>query len=297
MASTNPWAKKKARTLRYDSPKQKPDPFSRFSVAPGALAVRNSFMARLREQGKIEEGQKIPAAYRNDFWVELAPFIETPGLEGMKDEKSARVYRQRARDNQMLTVDEANDLVDHSIDYVTSVPVDERSLQTKDPSELVKEYIDEQKKTFESLPDNAVLIPFLVNVSWHFDESKTSSGGRKSPRAKYSIEGTFYATDEQDAIAIGQQFINTYVLASVTGPGSHLIDLSNEGPQGVANAEQAIGSQRIDGPSVTKKQAEDMEFDPNFRAFFTRKSGKTSDDQNFKDPYYRCRIVKGQYVI
>jgi len=295
VAATNPWAKKKASTLRYDGPKQKPDPFSRFSVAPGALTVINNFRARLAAQEGLNANGKIPARYVGDLQTELAPYIEIPGL--LKDERAVREYRQHARDNNMLTVDEAKDLVDHSVDYVTSIPVDKRDLQTKDPSELLKEYVDEQGEKYESLPDNTVLTPFLVNVSWTFDEVRKSTGGRKSPRVKYSIEGTFYATSEEEAIAVGQQFINNYVRPSVVGGGSQVIDGSNEGPQGKPDGDPAIGSQQIDGPSITKKQAEDMDFDPNFRAFFTRRTGKTSDDQNFRDPFYKCKIIKGQYVI
>ena len=294
MAVSNPWQKRATHAPRYE--KMKPDPFARFSKTPGALATLNTFRSKLVSQGDMREGALIPARFKNDALAVIAPYVESTGLGELKDEASVRLYRKRASDNNMLTVDEAESLVEHSLDKVMRGPrvKGTAALEVKDASDVRREYLDDVAKAYDERPGTTQFIPFLVNITWSFISEKVE-GRRKSPGVDYSVEGVFYAVKEEEAIAAGQQFINNYIRPAVSGGGDRVIDASQEGPDGHAAATSIIGAEAIEGAALTKAQVEEMAFDPQVRAFFTSLSGKVSIDQNFRDPGYRYRIVKGSF--
>jgi hypothetical protein len=294
LAARNPWAKRGAGMPQYEAPKRPVDPMARFAKAPNALARMESFRGRLKQQGRLLENGKIPSQYRKDLLAELADFEEAPREFDLQDEAHIIAYRRRASENGKLTIDEIVSLVDHTVDPAGYQETKDRA-GVKDFDDIKKE-LRERGGIYGDAPGAFTLSPFLVNVTWTYEGGR--GGGRKSPDVIYSIEGVFYGMDEEEVMVAGQDFINTYVRPAVFGGGNSVIDGAVDAPSGTATVKNVIesaGAEATDGAQITKDDARDRAFNPNVKAFFLRRNGKISLDENFKDPGYRYRITKEKY--
>jgi hypothetical protein len=296
MSSKNPWQKRTSGMPRYDKPREI-DPFARFSKMPNSLLVVDNFRRTLVNQGIIDSERKIPAKYRNDLIANLAPLEEPTSLDDLKDDRSVIAYKKRAVEHGRLTRDELISLVEHSIDNVVYGKAEGAPISGKDITDLRNEFLDKEGEKYDKTPDAAMLQPVLVNVSWTYES--TGEGTRKSPSVVYSIEGVFYGVDEEDVLVAAHEFLVNHIRPAVSGGGDRVIDMS-QNPDGDADKKtlmESAGAEIAEGGGVSKGDAREMIFDPQVRAFYTRKNGKVSMDDSFRDPGIRYRIVKGRFEI
>ena len=289
MSVKNPWNKRTARTPRYDKPGG--DPFARFSKTPTALATVESFKARLAIVGRV------PAMYRKDLITELAFLEESPRLDDLKDEAHQIAYRKRAAENGRLTRDELISLVDVSVDQG---PVGEKvgpAIAGEDVADQRARELEGFGAGFGSVPDNAMMKPFVVNLSWSFEPQQGRGRGRRSPRVKYFVEGIFYGLDEESVLLAAHEFLVNHIRPAIQGGGDRVIELSDNPDGTVGIVHETAGIEGMEGGVISKAQAREEIFDPHVEAYYQSATNKITKDKNFYNPQYRYRIVNGRYEL
>lgn len=189
--------------------------------------------------------------------------------------ESSHEYQQRASDAGMLSWSEVDTLISHELgDVGTS--------ESKAESASHQRRLDEMAARRAEEGTEAVMTPFLVNITWMY---RPVSG--RSPPVAYSVEGIFYGWDAELTMEAGRDFMLDNIVPSSSYKTRGIMDITTPDTSVEPASRMQIGVMGAEyaGDEFKMRVSDDMydeRFRTEFMAMFTRpETGKHYEDKDF----------------
>ena len=268
--SSNPWGRSRDRPPKYEAPKKKKNPWDKdFSIKPQSVAAVERLKGKLRMQ-ETAAGDSIPGITREDVLKEISPYIMNK-----RSGESNHEYQQRADSAGMLSWSEVDTLIAHELgDVGTS--------EGKAESAAHQKRLDDMVSRREHVGEEAVLTPYLVNISWVY---RSVSG--RSPPVAYSVEGVFWGWNAELTMEAGRDFMLDNIVPSSSYKTRGIMDLtasetSVEPATKMQAGAMSAGYVGDDFKMMVSDDMSDERFSTEFLAMFTHPdSGKHYEDKDF----------------
>lgn len=269
--NSNPWGRAKTKVPRYEAPKKEKSPLDKdFSVRPQAIAAVERLKSKINKQKSAAGDKNITGISRADILKEIAPYIMNPRAGESRGE-----YQQRANGDGMLSWSDADALIEHELGNIGTI-------EGREESTAHQKRLDELASERGDVGEEAVMIPYLVNVSWTY---RPVSG--RSPPVVYSIEGVFYGFDAELTMEAGRDFMLDNIVPAASYKTRGIMDLTvpDVSMEPATKMQAGAMSAGYTGDDFRMRVSDDMSderFKTEFMAMFTRpETGKQTEDKDF----------------
>jgi len=269
---SNPWGRRKEKRPRYDTPKRDRNPLDvDFSIKPKAVAAIERLKSKInRQKSAAADERGIPGLSREDVLKEISPYVMNK-----RSGESSHEYQKRADDAGMLSWSEVDTLVAHELGEIGTS-------EGRAESASHQRRLDEMAANRGDVGEEAVLVPYLVNISWTY---RPVSG--RSPPVIYSVEGIFYGWDAELTMEAGRDFMLDNIIPASSYKTRGIMDLTspNTVVEPASRMQAGAMSAGYTGDDLKMRITDDMNderFRTDFTAIFTHPdSGRHHEDQDF----------------